>query len=58
MSVDYEGKQKLLRDPVMTEGCLGPRDANIYLDRGKWSAVFVEGVTTQTVDMKPSLGET
>ena len=34
MNVKYGGKQKVLRDSIMTEGCLGPGEAKMYLDDG------------------------
>ncbi|CAB1120843.1 unnamed protein product [Ectocarpus sp. CCAP 1310/34] len=43
MNVKYEGKQKVLRDSVMTEGCLGPEEAKMYFANGKWSTKFSEG---------------
>ena len=57
MNVKYGGKQKELRDSVMTEGCLGPREAKMYLNKGKWSTEFVAGETTSIVDLKPQLGK-
>ena len=40
------------------EGCLGPGEATMYLDRGMWSTQYIEeGTTTRTVDLKPKLGE-
>ena len=57
MNVKYGGKQKVLRDSVMTEGCLGPRPAKMYLNGGEWSTKFDPVLTTKTVDLKPKLGE-
>ena len=57
MNVRYGGKQKALRDSVMTEGCLGPRPAMMYLNDGVWSTTFDPERTTRTVDLKPKLGE-
>ena len=57
MNVKYGGKQKVLRDSVMTEGCLGPRPAKMYLNGGEWSTKFDPVLITKTVDLKPKLGE-
>ncbi|CAM9642953.1 unnamed protein product, partial [Sphacelaria rigidula] len=57
MNVKYGGKQKALRDSVMTEGCLGPGSAKMYLNGGEWSTKFHPVLTTKTVDMKLKLGE-
>ena len=57
MNVKYGGKQKVLRDSVMTEGCLGPRPAKMYLNGGEWSTKFDPVLTTKTVDLKPKLCE-
>ena len=57
MNVKYGGKQKVLRDSVMTEGCLGPGSAKMHLNGGEWSTIFDPKLTTKTVDLKPKLGE-
>ena len=57
MNVRSGGTQRALRDTIMVEGCLGPGDAKMYLNRGAWSTQFIEGVT-RTVDLKPKSGET
>ena len=54
----FGGKQSELRDSVMAGGCLGPTEAKMYLNRGAWTAQFIEGVTTRTVDFKLRSGET
>ena len=36
----------------MTEGCVGPGEAKMHLNSGKWSTQFVQGVTEKTVDLK------
>ena len=56
MNVKDGGKQKVPLDSVMTEGCLGPRPAKMYLNGGEWSTEF-NILTTRTVDLKPKLGE-
>ncbi|CAM9660150.1 unnamed protein product [Ectocarpus sp. 12 AP-2014] len=56
MNVKYGGKQKVLRDTVMTEGCLGPEEAKMYLSNGKWSTEFTEGA--EVYDMKLKVGDT
>ncbi|CAB1102065.1 unnamed protein product [Ectocarpus sp. CCAP 1310/34] len=56
MNVNYGGKQKVLRDTVMTEGCLGPEEAKMYLSNGKWSTEFTEGA--EVYDMKLKVGDT
>ena len=56
MNVNYGGKQKVLRDSVMTEGCLGPRSAKMYLDGGEWSTKFHPVLTTKTVDFEGEAG--
>lgn len=53
MSVNYGGKQKVLRDTVMTAGCSGPHDTKIHLNGGAWSAQCISGVATETVNLKP-----
>lgn len=58
MNTKYGGKQKILRDTVMTEGCLGPGEAKMYLNGGQWSTQFIEGATERTVDLKLQLGDT
>ena len=57
MNVRFGGKQRALRDTVMVEGCLGPGQAKMYLNRGMWSTQFIEGATARTLDLKPKLGE-
>lgn len=47
----------MLRDSVMTEGCLGPRPAKMYLNSDEWRTEFDAVLTTKTVDLKPKLGE-
>ena len=34
MNVRFGGKQRSLRDTIMSEGCLGPGEAKMYLNRG------------------------
>ena len=58
MNVRFGGKQRALRDTNMVEGCLGPGEAKMYLNRGAWGTQFIEGVTTRTVDLNPKPGET
>ena len=36
MNVKYGGKQKIMRDTTMTEGCVGPGEAKMHLNSGKW----------------------
>ena len=57
MNVRYGGKQKVLRDIVMTERCLGPRPANMYLNGVEWSTKFAPVLNTKTVDLKPKPDE-
>ena len=52
MNVNYGGKQKIMRDTTMTEGCVGPGEAKMHLNSDKWSTQFVQGVTEKTVDVK------
>lgn len=52
VNTEYESKQKVTRDPMMTEGCLPPREAKIYLSKGTWSTFFIEGLGTRMVQMK------
>lgn len=56
MNVKYGGKQKVLRDSIMTEGCLGPGEAKMYRADGKWSTTFSEGA--KVVDLKLKVGDT
>ncbi|CAM9599800.1 unnamed protein product, partial [Pylaiella littoralis] len=56
MNVKYGGKQKVLRDTVMVEGCLGPGEAKMYFANGKWSTQFSEGAVC--IDQKLKMGET
>ena len=56
--VKYGGKQKIMRDTTMTEGCVGPGEAKMHLNSGKWSTQFVQGVTEKTVDLKLRVGAT
>lgn len=58
MNVKYGGKQKIMRDTTMTEGCVGPGEAKMHLNSGKWSTQFVQGVTEKTVDLKLRVGAT
>lgn len=58
MNVKYGGKQKILRDTLMTEGCVGSGEAKMYLNDGKWSTQSVVGVTERTVDLKLGVGDT
>ena len=39
----------------MTPGCLGPHEAKMH--EGCWSTDFIPGVTSRTVDLKPTLGQ-
>ena len=57
MNVRFGGKQRALRDTIMTEWYLGPGEAKINVNRGMWITKFIEGTTTRTVDFKPKLGE-
>ena len=57
MNVNYGGKQKLVHDSEMTEGCLGPGEAKMYLNGDQWSTQFDPELTTQEVDLKLKLGE-
>ena len=56
MNVKYGGKQRVLRDSIMIEGCLGPEEAKMYFADGKWSTEFSEGATC--VDLKLKIGDT
>ena len=47
----------MLRNSVMTGECLGPRNATMYLNGGKWCTNFVPELTTRTMDCKPKVGE-
>ena len=53
----YGGKRRALRDGVMTEESLGPGNATMYLNGGKWSTNFVLELTTRIVDCKSNVGE-
>ncbi|CAN0187432.1 unnamed protein product [Laminaria digitata] len=55
MNVKYRGKQRVLRESIMTEGCLGPGEAKMYLANGEWSTTPSEGATE--FDVKPRMGE-
>ena len=57
MNVRFGGKQRALRDTIMTEWYLGPGEAKINVNRCMWSTKYIEGTTTRTVDFKPKLGE-
>ena len=57
MNAKYGGKQKKLRDSVMTEGCLGPGSAKMYLYGNKWSSHRKKGKPKKVVDMKLKLGD-
>ncbi|CAM9880058.1 unnamed protein product, partial [Laminaria digitata] len=48
MNVRFGGKQRELRDTIMAEGCLGPEEAKMYLNRGAWSTQVIEGITART----------
>ncbi|CAM9883750.1 unnamed protein product, partial [Ascophyllum nodosum] len=52
MNAKYGGKQRALRDSVINEECLGPENATMYLNGGKWSTNFVPELPTRTVDSK------
>ncbi|CAN0251556.1 unnamed protein product, partial [Hapterophycus canaliculatus] len=56
MNVKYGGKQRILRDSVMTEGCLGPEEAKMYFADGKWSTQF--SAEAVVFDQKLKVGET
>ena len=47
----------MLRDRVMTEGCLGPDEAKMHLNAGVWSTQYDAVLTTKTVDLKLKLGD-
>ena len=55
MNVKYGGKQKKLRDTVMTKECLGPEEAKMYFANGKWSTNSSEGAVV--IDLKLKVGE-
>ena len=57
MNVKYGGKPKVVRDSEMTEGCLGPGEAKMYLNGDQRSTQFDPELTTQEVDLKLKLGE-
>lgn len=57
MNVKYGGKQRVVRDSVMTEGCLGPGEAKMYLNSDKWSTQYDPDLTTRVVDMRLKLGD-
>lgn len=58
MNVKHGGKQKVPRDSVMTEGCLGPGKAEMFLSGDKWSTKKPAGaLTTRVVDLKLKLGD-
>ena len=57
MNANYRGRQKALRDSVMTEECLSPGNATMYLNDGKWSTNFVPELTTRIMNCKPKVGE-
>ena len=57
MNAKYGGKQRVLRDSLMTGECLGQRNATMYLNGGKWSTNFVPELTSTIVDCKPKVGE-
>lgn len=56
MSVKYGGKQKKLRDTVMTEEGLGPEEAKMYFANQKWSTSTSEGALE--IDLKLKVGDT
>ena len=43
MNTKYGGKQKALRDTIMTDDCLGPGEAKMYLNGRQWSTQLIEG---------------
>ena len=57
INAKYGEKQRALRDSVMIEESLGPGNATVYLNGGKWSTNFVLELTTRIVDCKPNVGE-
>ncbi|CAM9278484.1 unnamed protein product, partial [Ectocarpus sp. 12 AP-2014] len=52
MNVKYGGKQKVLRDSVMTEESLGPEEAKMYFANGRWSTKFSEGAVCEGYEGK------
>ncbi|CAN0216615.1 unnamed protein product, partial [Ascophyllum nodosum] len=54
MNVKYGGKQKKLRDTVMTKECFGPEEAKMYFANGKWSTNSSEGAVV--IDLKLMVG--
>lgn len=58
MAVGYRGRQTAVRESTMTKPCVSPQEAKMYLSRGKWTSVFLEGATIYTADSKSKLGET
>lgn len=57
MSANHRVTQKVLRDPIVPNGCLSSRGAKIYPSGGKRSTWFVEGVWSQVGKTEPDLGE-
>ena len=57
INAKYGGEQRALRDSVMAEECLGPGNATMYLNGGKWSTNFFPELTTRIMDWKPKIGE-
>ena len=62
MNVKFGGKQRVLRNTIITEGCVGAGQAKTYSngrdDNEEWTTDFVEGVTRKTVDVKVAVGDT
>lgn len=56
MNMRYGGNQRILRNTVITEGCLGPGEAKMYFKDGRWSTTWTEGATM--VNLKPRVGQT
>ena len=56
MNVKFGGKQRVLRESTMTEACLGPGEAKMYLANAEWSTTPSEGAAE--FDMKPQVGDT
>ena len=57
MNVKYGGRQKVVRDSVLKEGCLGPGKAKMYLNGDKWSTKYDTNLTTRVVDLTLKLGD-
>ena len=56
MNVKYGGKQRVLRDTKLTEGCVGAGEAMMHWNGREWSTVFAAGVT-DTRDLKLRVGD-